>query len=372
MKIFVVGLAHTKTVDPIADASFACCAYTGKAWYLCRMLTELGHEVYHVGNEGSNPICTRHLSVGNPQQWQMYYGGRSPFDFFNTGENDYTAAFYRQARRVIYGQAGEPYSAIVCLPFGGNQRLAVDGLAQIVVESGIGYGNAFADFRVYESYAWLHHDMGRLLDLWEGDVWQWAVIPNAKDVDVWGPVVPTSQKENFFLAICRLNADKGIGDACDTARKLGVPIKLIGQGNPGPYLYPGVEYLPPMSPKEFVPLLCKARGLFSYSHYPEPFGNIAIEAMLCGCPVLTTDWGVYPETVVQGRTGFRCRSAAQLLDAARRIDEIDPDVCHAWAASNYGLDRVGRMYEAFFKQLSGSAVDLGWLERDYSMLGGGS
>jgi glycosyltransferase involved in cell wall biosynthesis len=374
MRFFVIGLAHTKTVDPINDPSFAGCAYTAKAWYLCRMLTELGHEVYHVGNEGSNPICTRQFTVGNPQQWQARYGGRRPTDFFDCSDNDYTANFYRQARRTVYRNGGEPFSSIVCLPFGQSQRLAVEGLSQIAVETGIGYGNAFLDFRVYESYAWLHHDMGRLLDLWEGDVWNWAVIPSAKDVDVWGPIVPTAQKENYFLCVCRMNADKGVGDACEVARKLGVPIKLIGQGNPGPYLGPGVEYIPPVAQKDLVPLLCKARGLFSYSHYPEPFGNIAVEGMLCGCPCLSTDFGVYPETVIQGKTGFRCRSPEQLLAAARRIDEIDSAVCRAWAVANYGLERVGRMYEEYFAHVSRTVrerknVDLGWLDVDHSMLG---
>lgn len=329
MRFYVIGLAHTKTVDPINDASFVGCAYTAKAWYLCRMLTELGHEVYHIGNEGSNPICTRHFSIGNPGQWLARYGQRRPTNFFDTSDNEYTASFYGQARRTVYRNSGEPFSSIVCLPFGQSQRLAVEGLAQIAVETGIGYGNAFLDFRVYESYAWLHHDMGRLLDLWEGDIWNWAVIPNAKDVDVFGPIVPTAQKENYFMCVCRLNIDKGVGDACETAHKLGVPIKIIGQGNPGPFLGPGVEYIPPLPLKNIIPLLCKARGLFTYSHYPEPFGNIAVEAMLCGCPVLATDWGVYPETVVQGKTGFRCRSLEQLLVAAKRIDEIDPMICRA-------------------------------------------
>ena len=373
MRFFIIGLAHTKTVDPINDPSFAGCAYTAKAWYLCRMLTERGHEVYHVGNAGSNPVCTRQLNVGNPEQWIARYGGRRSTDFFDCSDNDYTASFYNQARKMVQHNGGEAFSSIVCLPFGQSQRLAVEGLSQLVVESGIGYGNAFTDFRVYESYAWLHHDMGRLLGLWEGDVWNWAVIPSAKDVDVWGPVVPTAQKENYFMCVCRMNADKGIGDACAAARTLGIPIKIVGQGNPEPFLAPGVEYIPPVAQKDLVPLLCKARALFSYSHYPEPFGNIAVEAGLCGCPVITTDWGVYPETVVQYKTGFRCRSPEQLLAAAQSVDTIDPFVCRAWTEANYGLERVGCMYEEYFFHISRGVrerktVDLGWLNTDYSTL----
>jgi Glycosyltransferase len=322
------------------------------------MMLERGHTVIHLGNEGSNPPCTQHISVGDPKQWDEIYGIRKPFQFYRCDNNPYTKLFYENARQAILSFKLEPNTAIVCLTFGESQKGAVEGINQFYVESGIGYANTFHTFRVYESYAWMHHDMGKQLALWEGGKYYWSVIPNARDPEIYGPV--TREKENFFLYIGRLNDDKGVALACKTAQQVGVPIKIIGQGNPARFLGPGIEYCPPMAPKEFHPLLAKAKGLFSPSIYPEPFGNIAVEAMLSGCPVITTDWGAYVETCLHGITGYRCRTRGQFNWAARNIDKIDPFVCRKWVEDNYSLNKVGQMYEEYFQSILNLKNPDGW------------
>ena len=101
----------------------------------------------------------------------------------------------------------------------------------------------------------------------------------------------------------------------------------------------------------------------------------------CGCPTIVTDWGVFAETIVHGKTGWRCRTWDQFKWAAKNVDKIDPYVCHAWAAENYSLERVGNMYEEYFQGLldlnrkDGWHTDhpertqLDWLKMNHSMLG---
>ena len=376
MKFFILGLPQSKTVDPF-NSPFSTCAFTSKVYYLCRMMTERGHQVIHLGNEGSNPPCTQHISIGDPATWDEMYGIRKSNEFYRCDTNSYTELFYDNARKAILSFGFEPNTAIICLTFGSSQKKAAEGTNQFMVESGIGYANAFADLRVYESYAWMAENMGRQLKLWEGGKWYWCVIPNARDPEIYGPV--SNDKENFFLYIGRLNEDKGVELACQTAQRVGVPIKIIGQGNPSKFLGPGVEYFPSMSPKDFHPLLAKARCLFSPTIYPEPFGNIAIEAGLSGCPVITTDFGVYPETILHGVTGYRCRTRGQFIWAAKNIDKINPKDCRAWTEKNYGLAKIGQMYEEYFNmvlQLKNPAGwespepernNLDWLKKDYSL-----
>jgi hypothetical protein len=72
---------------------------------------------------------------------------------------------------------------------------------------------------------------------------------------------------------------------------------------------------------------------------------------------------------------------AEFVEAARTIDKIDPGVCREWAVANYGLERVGSMYENYFRSLLELNVvgregwtapeldwtDLGCLKQDLSM-----
>ena len=91
-----------------------------------------------------------------------------------------------------------------------------------------------------------------------------------------------------------------------------------------------------------------AKGVLCLSKFLEPFGGVAVEAMLSGTPVISVDWGAFTETVQHGHTGYRVRSFEQLLFACRNIDRIDPDNCRTWA-QNYSLDAIAPRYEEAFQ-----------------------
>ena len=48
-----------------------------------------------------------------------------------------------------------------------------------------------------------------------------------------------------------------------------------------------------------------AKAMLFPIRWPEPFGLVMVEAMACGTPVVTTNWGAAPELVDDGVTGFR-------------------------------------------------------------------
>lgn len=349
MRIFVLGLPHTVT-----SPRFCSCAYTMKVWNLCRMMKDRGHEVIHLGNETSHPVADENVAVTSFEHWSQVYGhpGIGFFDFSeDTPERqEFNRTFAGNMRRALEERVGDRHDAIICITWGGPQHAATSSLKPyaFVVESGIGYQFPVADFRVFESYAWLHTLMGRD-GLLQGGTWYWSVIPNAFDPEMFEY---RAAPDSYFLYLGRLTDDKGVALAVDVARRVGRKLKIAGQGDPEPFLLdaPHVEYLGPVGVEDRKELLAGAAALLCPTYYVEPFGGVAVEAQLSGTPVITTDWGAFTETVIPNVTGFRCRTIDHFEYAARNIDQIDPAACRKWAM-NYSLTSVAVMYEEYFQML---------------------
>jgi glycosyltransferase involved in cell wall biosynthesis len=85
--------------------------------------------------------------------------------------------------------------------------------------------------------------------------------------------------------------------------------------------------------------------------YLEPFGNVNIESQACGTPVITTDWGAFTETVVEGVTGFRCRSVEEFILATQNVKNLDRKAIRDRAVSLYSVDVIAKQYEKYFNRL---------------------
>jgi glycosyltransferase involved in cell wall biosynthesis len=347
MRVHVLGLPHTQTTE-----EFTTCAFTQKVLNLCKMMHRRGHHVIHYGVEGSNPECTEHVDVMSERQWLKEIG-RPGTNFYNIEQGGvlaaYHALFAKNMHAALTERTDRPYTEIVCQTWGGAQRVACDGIEQYLVESGIGYPESWAEWRVYESYAWMHMHLGRDR-LFGGKKWYWAVIPNAFPVENFMPVEKRGEE---FLYLGRLNDDKGVGIAIQVAKEVGRKIVIVGQGDPAPFLHgnPHARYMKPVGVDERRKLLANARAVFCLTQFVEPFCGSHVEAMLSGTPVITSDHGVFSETVLHGITGYRGRSFEQWVWAAKNIDRIDGRVCREWAEANYSLERVALMYEEFFQQI---------------------
>jgi glycosyltransferase involved in cell wall biosynthesis len=207
-----------------------------------------------------------------------------------------------------------------------------------------------------------------------GPVGQWydRVIPPCFDTATFSF---TEKKDDYFFMACRMVIGKGIHIAAQLAKKMGFKLKIAGPGDPTPYLIaPNIEYLGVLGPKDRNEVMCKAKALFSPSTYIEPFGMVVIEANLCGTPVITTDFGAFPENVIHGVSGYRCRTWAEFQFAVRNVDKLEPAKCRKWG-ENYSYEKVAPMYESYFQSLldlnkdgwysDNDPKDLSWLSKDY-------
>ena len=227
----------------------------------------------------------------------------------------------------------------------------------MAVEFGVGYSGTFTNYRVFESYAWMHAvyamQQGSAHDA--NGKWYDTVIPGYLERERF-PF--ESQKSDYFLFIGRLTERKGFHIAAEVCQTLGKRLLIAGQGTPPSY----GEYVGVVGPEERGRLMSQARAVFVPTIYLEPFGNVAVEAMACGTPVITTDWGAFTETVVQGETGFRCRTFQQFLDAAEGVRYLSPRAIRLHALSKYSLEAIAPKYDHYFRNLE-TLWDKGWYTR---------
>jgi glycosyltransferase involved in cell wall biosynthesis len=173
-----------------------------------------------------------------------------------------------------------------------------------------------------------------------------------------------AREDRGYLAFLgRCSPEKGIDVAIEVARRVGLPLKIAAKIDPydRPYFEsvvqpllddPLIEFLGEISEDDKPQFLGGARALLFPIDWPEPFGLVMVEAMACGTPVVARPCGSVPEIVVDGRTGFLGDSLLDLVDAVKRIDEIDRAECRRHVERRFSLSRMADDYEAVYRRLA--------------------
>ena len=352
MRFHVVSLPHTNTT-----LDFSACAYTEKVRKFCVMMKDLlGHEVFLYAGQINEAPCDeffpciseaeRAAAVGNGHYCHASFDASLP----------HWRTFNNNAIRQI-GANAKPHD-FLCLIGGASHKAIADALPHLMaVEFGVGYSGTFAKYRVFESYAWMHavyaYQQGSAHDA--NGLWFDTVIPGYLERERF-PF--ESRKQDYYLFMGRLTERKGFHVAAEVCQTLGKRLLIAGQGMPPNY----GEYLGVVGPEERGKLMSRAAAVFVPTIYLEPFGNVAVEAMACGTPVITTDWGAFTETVVNGITGFRCRTFQEFLDAVEDVRGLDPKTIRSYALENYSLEAIAPKYDAYFRRLE-TLWDKGWYAR---------
>ena len=355
-RLHVIGLPHTRS-----NKEYTACAFTQKLIKFCKMMHDIGHTVYHYGTEGSDVVCTEHVDVVSNEMFDRVYKGipkNGPYDL-EPHEELYTE-FMKNTIRGI-GERKRPCDFI--LPFWGvGVKPVCDAHPDLItVEPGIGYPGAFANYRVYESYAWLNCQLGDQ----QSPSWYHVVIPNFFDLDdfTFNPESRTYTDDPYFLFVGRLMTTKGIDVAIQVCERLGIKLKVAGAVWDKQYetLPPIAEYVGTVGIEERNSLMGGAIATFVPSYYSEPFGGVQVESLLCGTPVITTDWGAFPEVNVHGVTGYRCHTFDDFVNAALNCMEgkILHENCRK-RGEEYSLERIAPMYEKYLDDVYKVHTDRGW------------
>lgn len=386
-RVHVLGLPHT-----IVSEAFSHCAFTGKVLRLPLVLPD--YHVIEYSNGASESKAAEHVQVFSQAQLEQYGGGS--FESLQKcctvtlcRDTDLQAAWLALVMRELRSRLRAGDVIAVPYPFDGYSKLVQQFPDCIVVETGIGYSaGPFGAYRIFESETWRAWHFGRYLgdNGTLGPFPQYAagccsaVVPNYYDAEQWplglgkgtdNPDLPCEIAPDapyvFFAG--RMTSSKGIEIVNALAERFPDLSFVVASGE---------DFLPDRMPAQnirFIGRVDSRADMAAWmggalctlvpSRYHEPFGGVAVESLLCGTPVLCSDWAAFTETVrgVDHRNsayalnpagdGMRCNDLTEFdhglqhLLATPEWNDLDSrDSRRKRAQDRFGLEPVASLYRA--------------------------
>lgn len=349
-RIHLLALPSTQTTK-----EYDLCGFTQATIRFARLLKNLGHHVILYGSEENEAPCDEFVTVITKEEASTLLdattnpatGLRDPtpyqYAYIEAWSPIWQLANARMVREI--GKRKEPRD-FICSISGGSQKPVADNHSDLMfVEYSIGYNGSFSPYRVFESRAWQHCTYS---------------AQQIADVRYWDTVIPLfyepeefpfrATKEPFALYVGRLIERKGLVIACRAAQAAGIPLKVIGHGDKSLVTH-GAEYLGELKATDRNAWMGRAQCVLTPTIYIEPFNQVAVEAQLCGTPVIATDLGGFTETIEHGKTGYRCNYLGEFVRAIGDTASLNPQYIRDRAVANYSLDAVAPDYQRYFDRL---------------------
>lgn len=361
--LHVLGLPHTQT-----NESYATCAYTQRVVKFCRMMADQDREVILYSGEENTAPCDEHVTVVTSGRQEQWFSDHDENDLDRGGFTwEPTAPYWSEMNARAIGEIRKRMAPtdLLCITAGRSQGLVADAIPEMIVaEIMVGYRGVLTAPRLSPSFAAFESQSHRAMVYGELG-WQNSprafdcVIPNQFDPDE----LPLGNGDGgFLLYIGRLIPLKGIEIACRVADALGMKIVVAGPGgksygqgwveaDEGRWEAEQLEYVGPVGVAERADLMGAAAVTLVPTLYAEPFGGVAVESMMCGTPVVTTDFGAFTDTVEEGVSGYRFQTLQEAVDGTLRAIELQREQVRRYALENYSMDAVRPLYERWFNNL---------------------
>lgn len=341
-------------------------AFGTKVINMAKILKKLGHYVIFYGVEGSEVECDEFVQVSTKEVLEKEYGKWDKTKIYKEKFNDVPYNTFRD-NCVTEINKRKRNGDFLLLCHGSFQKDIANAVKiPATIEIGIGHRSSFAKHRIFESEfqrAWTYGTEG----IGDGSFYD-CVIPgffDPKDFQY------SEAKDDYFLYLGRVISKKGIFVAQQVCEKLNKKLIVAGFGYNKEdnavdakafedlLKLPNVEYVGFAGKEKRKELMSRAKALFLPTLYLEPFGYVVLEAGLSGTPVITTDFGAFPETVKQGYSGYRCRMFHEFVEAVQNIDKIKPANCRKWAM-NFTIDKAAEQYKRYFSSILDFSTKKGW------------
>lgn len=271
-----------------------------------------------------------------------------------------TAEFCAEASIAIGLEKGP--DDIILSMYGSAHRPAVQEHQELkIIEPSIGYhaDSVFAPYRAFVSYASMHYFYGTKGALGNPS-WFDAVIPNPISAHEF---TFQHKKDDYVLFFGRVIESKGIHIAIQATEKAGkklvvagpdafanhiTDLKCVGYSRTPSH----VEVIGKCGIEQRRELMANAYCLIAPTHYIEPFGNMVVEAQFSGTPVITSDWGAFTETNLNGITGYRCRNMKEFVQALDMVKDLDKNMIREHAMDNYEDSVVFDQQDYYIKRIA--------------------
>ena len=174
---------------------------------------------------------------------------------------------------------------------------------------------------------------------------------------------PAGVVEDVAIVAGRISAEKGTAIAIRAARAAGLRPLVVGEVYDADYfardVLPllGSDVVDTLARHELARRMARAAVTLMPIAWDEPFGLVAAESRLAGCPVVGYRRGALPEVVEDGVGGWLVDPDDEeaLVPAIRRARRLDRAALRAVAARRFSMDACVTRYEAALERIACAA-----------------
>ncbi|MEM1367253.1 MAG: glycosyltransferase [Cyanobacteria bacterium P01_H01_bin.15] len=189
---------------------------------------------------------------------------------------------------------------------------------------------------------------------------QAATFPFAADCTILGSAIDLAQyhynptPEAALAWVGRISPEKALEDAVAAVVQVNLPLRIFGKLQDHQYWqqiqqdYPQaqLDYRGFLDTDQLQAELGKCRALIMTPRWVEAFGNVAIEALACGVPVIAYNRGGPGEIILDGHTGFLVEpnNVSGLVSSIHELPGLKRAFCRQSAEQNYSLIGWGQRF----------------------------
>lgn len=180
-----------------------------------------------------------------------------------------------------------------------------------------------------------------------------------------GDLFPFIEAPGKYLAFLgRISPEKRLDRAIEIAIRCNLPLKIAAKVDKVDQEYfqtvirpllanPLVEYLGEIGDKEKGDFLGNAIALLFPIDWPEPFGLVMIESMMCGTPVIAYRRGSVPEILTDGETGFIVETLEEAVSAVKKVQNLSRKRCREVFEQRFSVPRMAEDYLSIYQKQLG-------------------